>query len=231
MTTISDSSFESALRAVLGECMREDGEWLTNSAPTNARVSRAADRKIRAAIRRDVRKDRQTPAIMFLRKSVVALASAMAVLFILAMTVQPVRAAFWNAIVKWYDTTIRLIFTTESPLPATLERVKHPDPIPGGWTLEGESVSASAASYDLTDGGNRFVFVLQSVANASSETWFEREDEVKVEKLKIRGNTDALLVVREDGTLSLTWTDEYYFILMGFGVDASFLVAVAEGLK
>ena len=36
MTTISDSSFESALRAVLGECMREDGEWLTCSEPADA---------------------------------------------------------------------------------------------------------------------------------------------------------------------------------------------------
>ena len=169
--------------------------------------------------------------MVFLRKSAVAFASAFAVLFILAMTVQPVRAALWNAVVTWYDTTVRVIFTTESPFPATIERVKHPDPIPDGWTLEGESVSASAASYDLTDGGDRFVFVLQSVANASSETRFEREDEVKVEKLKIRGDMDALLVVREDGTLSLTWTDEYYFILTGFGVDASFLVAIAEGLK
>ena len=231
MTTITDSSFESALRAVLGECMREDGEWLTHSVPTNAQVSRAADRKISAAIHRDARKDRWTPIMVFLRKSAVALASAFAVLFILAMTVQPVRAALWNAVVTWYDTTVRVIFTTESPFPATIERVKHPDPIPDGWTLEGESVSASAASYDLTDGGDRFVFVLQSVANASSETRFEREDEVKVEKLKIRGDMDALLVVREDGTLSLTWTDEYYFILTGFGVDASFLVAVAEGLK
>lgn len=231
MTTISDSSFESALRAVLGECMREDGEWLTCSEPADARVSRAADRKIGAAIRRDARKDRWAPIMVFLQKSGETLASALAVLFVLAMTVQPVRAAFWNAIVQWYDTTVRVIFTTESPFPATIERVKYPDPIPDGWTLEGESVSASAASYDLTDGGERFVFVLQSVANSSSETWFDREDEVKVEKLEIRGDTDALLVIREDGTLSLTWTDEYYFILTGFGVDASFLVAVAEGLK
>ena len=231
MTTISDSSIESALRAVLGECMHEDGEWLTCSEPADARVSRAADRKIGAAIRRDARKDRWAPVMVFLRKSGAALASALAVLFILAMTVQPVRAAFWNAIIQWYDTTVRVIFTTESPFPATIERVKYPDPIPDGWTLEGESVSASAASYDLTDGGERFVFVLQSVANSSSETWFDREDEVKVEKLEIRGDTDALLVIREDWTLSLTWTDEYYFILTGFGVDASFLVAVAEGLK
>ena len=231
MTKISDSQFESVLRTVLEDCFREDGERLTRSDCADVRISRAADRKIRTAIRRDARKDRLSPALPLLRKAGVALASALSALFILGMMVQPVRAAFWNAVVKWYDTAIRVVFAAESPFPATIEAVRYPDPIPDGWTLEGVSVSASTASYDLTDGGDRFVFVLQSVANVSSETWFHREEDVTVDQLSIRGDTDALLVTREDGTLSLTWTDEYYFILTGFGVDAPLLVAVAEGLK
>ena len=230
MTNISETALESALRTVLCESLAEDGDWLTE-ADAPAMISKKTDRRIRSAIHKSARRDRMTPALLPWKRAGVALASALAALFVLSMTVQPIRAAFWNAVVNWYDSVVRVVFTTESPFPATIEAVRRPEPVPEGWVLEGESVSASAASYDLTDGDGRFVFVLQSVANASSETWFTRGDDVTVEQLPIRGDTHALLVAREDGTLSLTWTEDYYFILTGFGVDAAFLVAVAEGLK
>lgn len=58
-------------------------------------------------------------------------------LFATAMSTSPIRAAFWNVIVNWYDDYIGVRFynTDTSDIPTTIETVMEPSYLPNGWSM------------------------------------------------------------------------------------------------
>ena len=208
--------------------MRGEIDALKSIDTAGIALSPETDAAIRAAMKRGARRSRLGSLWRGVRNAAGFLVTAVAVLFTLAMTVQPVRAAFWDAVVNTYASAVKVRLPAEDEIPARIGEVRYPTFIPAGWRLEGVDVGELAVHYDLTDDGDAFVFVLQSVASEANETRFEREA-LAVEQCE-RGGRDMLVVTHQDGKISVTWTDEYNFLLTGIGVDASLLLKIAESM-
>ena len=232
MPEMNDRSSESLISAV-----REGAEqWLEEEIramraidTSDYPLSPETDDKIRKALKRDRMRENLAPLLRVIRAAGFAVIFAAALFFAISMSVQPVRAAFWEAIVNWYGEAVSVHFTADRPLPDSVEAVRYPSYIPAGWRLEAVDVSATAAHYSLTDDRESYVFVLQAVADETNESWFDRED-ITVDELKVNG-VEARLLTHADGTLSLTWTDEYNFILTGMKVERDLLVRIAQSMK
>ena len=208
--------------------MREEVDALREIDTDGIEISAETDEAIRAAIRQERRRGWLDGLWRISRSTAGFLVTATAILFALTMTVQPVRAAFWDAVVNYYHSAVKIRLTAEEALLARVEEVRYPTFIPNGWRLEGVSVGTTVVHYDLTDDDGAFVFVLQSVASEENELNFEKEDLV-VEQLS-KGDRDVLLTTHPDGQISVMWTDEYNFLLTGIHTDASVLLKIAESM-
>ena len=220
---------DTAVRDGAAAWLEEEIRAMREIDPEAHQISQETDQRIRRALKRDRMRSDLTPFLRGLRTAAVAVISAAALFFALSMTVQPVRAAFWEAIVNWYADAVSVHFSADRPLPDSIREVRYPTYIPAGWRLEAIDVSGTAVHYDLTDDDGSYVFVLQALADASNESWFDNEN-IRVDELTVNGS-DARLLTHPDGTLTLTWTDEYNFILTGMKTEASLLVRIAESMK
>ena len=220
---------ETALREGSEAWLREEIRVMRSIDGGEHPVSPETDRRIRRALKRDGLREKIGPLVRGLRAAGFGLVFAAALLFAFFMTVQPVRAAFWEAVVNWYGDAVNVRFTADRPLPSTVEAVRYPSFIPPGWRLESADAGSAAVHYDLTNDGGAYIFVLQAVADEANESWFDGED-MTVETLKVNGS-EARLLTHPDGTLSLTWTDEYNFILTGRGVDRETFLRIAGSMR
>ncbi|MBR4205388.1 MAG: hypothetical protein IKQ92_07915 [Clostridia bacterium] len=177
------------------------------------------------SIRRALASRRKNTFGTGLRRAGVALAAFVSLFFALSMAVQPVRAAYWETLAG----ALNLRDTPERVLPEKIEAVRYPAVFPTDWRLVGADIGESAAHYSLTDESGT-VFVLQSVVGKSGEAKDGGEfDGASVEEISL-GSIPARLAVCPDGTLILTWTDDYRFQLTGIETDAQILRFIAQSL-
>ncbi|MBR5364735.1 MAG: DUF4367 domain-containing protein [Clostridia bacterium] len=191
-------------------------------------ISAETDEAIRAAIRQERRRGWLDGLWRISRSTAGFLVTAVAILFALTMTVQPVRAAFWDAVVNYYASAVKVRLPAEETVPARIEEVRYPTYLPAGWRLGGVDAGEREVHYELTDDGDAYVFVLQSAASEANETRFDPA-ELGVEQVE-RGGRDVLILTHPDGKVSVTWTDEYNFLLTGIRTDASVLLKIAESM-
>ena len=217
------------LRDGAGKWLRGEIDALRSIDTEGIEISEETDEAISRAIRQESRRGRRLGVLRRISRSAAGfLVTAVALFFALTMTVQPVRAAFWDAVVNYYTGAVKVRLPAEETVPERIEEVRYPTYLPVGWRLGGVDAGEREVHCELTDDGDAYVFVLQSVASEANESRFERE-ELGVDRIE-RGGRDVLILTHPDGKISVTWTDEYNFLLTGIRTDASVLLKIAESM-
>lgn len=231
LKTITASEFETIIGLGAEKWLDDEIDVMTHLDVSEYTLSESMDRQIRSSIRRNSRKERWAPVFHYAKIAGIILVSVISILFAAAMIIQPVRAAFFNAIVQWYDDYIAIRFDYEEEVPTKIEEVKYPTYLPEGWQIELDfqgTVSVEATLFDPINGA--VLYYKQIVHSSDNEIWFDNTDAV-ITEVVLNGQHPAQLISYDDGNYALSWNNVYDYSLVSDHCDLDMLLKVAESIQ
>lgn len=227
--TKSDTNFDILMKLAVNKCMEDEIALFDSLDVSEVTVSDKTRRKVTMTIRRQ--SIRNSAWLQMTKRVAVACLVFVTVFFASAMCIQPVRAAFWNAIVTWYEEYIGIVFEREDEIeyPTTIEERILPESLLDGWTIEVLVESIASNEYMLSGPSNEIVFYSQDIVD-EAEMWYDNTDCV-VNKITIHDQTEAYWIHYADGSNTITWKEQYIFTLVGLDVSKEILVEIAETIK
>lgn len=230
MVKINESNMRVILKLAAEQCLDEDVAAFDALDISDITVSRKTrNRVLRAASKA------QTDAswhifTQVLKKAAVICLVTVSLLFAAAMSIEPVRAAFWEAIVTWYDEYIGINFDYEDEgyIPTKIERVILPD-IPEGWETV-ELTSDSVTVFYMIYGTEGEYITYQQMTSDDGEIWVDNTDCI-FEMILLNEKYDAYLCTHNDGRYQIIWKNRYVFAISGENVDLDVLIGIAETIN
>ena len=231
LKTITASEFETIIGHGAEKWLDDEIDVMTNLDVSEYTLSDNMDRRIRSSIRRNSRKERWAPVFHYAKIAGIIFVSVISILFAAAMMIQPVRAAFFNAIVQWYDNYVAIRFVSEEDFPTTIEEVKYPTYLPEGWQIELDYQGIGGADYKIVNRtGDIVICVEQSPYNQADEIWFDNT-EAEITDILLNGQYTAQLITYQDGNYALTWNNIYNYNLISYQCDLELVLLIADSIQ
>lgn len=228
----NDASFDILMKLAVNKCM-EDEIALFNSLDTSeVNVSSKTNRKIRNAIK--LTSLRKSVLFKVTRFAATAVLTAVTIVFSTAMCIQPIRAAFWTAIVQWYENYIGIRYEiNENDYPKIIEKKVVPKSLPDGWTIELLNECDYIINYLISGTNGETIYYDQKIAN-TEDIWLNNKDCLMERVLLNKVEAYIYSYSYDNGNLTelnLIWKDDYIFILSSEQVSKETLIQIAETMQ
>lgn len=164
------------------------------------------------------------------KRITVACLAIVTVLFATAMSIHPIRAAFWEAVLTWYEDyiAIRMEKDPEVDYPKFIEERILPENIPEGWRIEVVGENKVNGMYEIY-GTEEENIIYEQMVFTGRGVWYDNTDCI-IDKVLINGNTTAYLLTYLDGDIALHWVDRYEFSLFTENSSQEQLIKIAEDI-
>lgn len=192
------------------------------------------DRKVRRLIRQEQRARRAAARWTPVKRVVAAILIFCTVAFAAAMSIEAVRGAVWQAIVRWYDTHIAVSFEDADAdavsVPKTIRTKREPTDVPSDWVREVRVDSQTLYYIFYRHNGERILTFKQQLHKS---TWL---DSINASAIAVQVNADdAMLFSMPDKNCRLLcWSDgQNDFLLTCFDETVSLeqLLAIAASVS
>ena len=245
MVRITDSQFNIAMKLAIERLIdndiRENSQYADNEAETEfgmkekAKTWRLIQRKSKAS-------NAALWQISLKRVAAVVLATG-TLLFAIAMSIEPVRAAFFDAVLTWYDNYIGIHFEKEEAvyniehndnnletvyIPKYIETPMKPTYVPEGWTMECVSSNDGLVSYIML-GENEAMVIFEQIPIDEENIMVDNNVD-QVEDIWLNGGA-AKLFRYSGGEIHLVWSNVCVFQLSGQYVDSDTIVKIANSVQ
>lgn len=231
MTRINDFELSIAIKIAADRCLADDVDRFMALDIKNTVVDPRVEKRVSRKLKFDEWKNVRRISAGMLKYAAIALASAVSLFFALSMTIQPVRAAFFGAIVTWYEDFIDVRYgedvndtANDDIIPAKMNY------IPDGWIVSSEHKDKVKYSCAITDTDIGCVIFSQSKdyengTKIDNGTYFEEIVYLKEDTI------EANLFIYENDQYILLWKDTYMFMLESRNIELDELIEIANGIK
>lgn len=193
------------------------------------------DRKVRRLIRQEQRARRAAARWTPVKRVVAAILIFCTVAFAAAMSIEAVRGAVWQAIVRWYDTYIAVAFEDADAdavsVPKTIRTKREPTDVPSDWVREVRVDSQVLYKLAYLQSGERVLIYKQQPVN--NQAWANGAESTVSETAV--GDLAATLVTFEDTKqYTLYWSDgKYNYVLQAVSdeITPALMVQIAASVK
>lgn len=192
-------------------------------------VSSRTSRKIHLAINRE--KIRHSQGSIVLKRVAVLFMVVSMLLFTVTMCIEPIRAAFWEAVVTWYEECIGILFLVEGGegVPEFIEENVFPDYLPEGWRIETIAETQSANVYHILGTEDEMILYRQMVCQ--DREILVNNEQCVIETFLLNNKSEAILCTYPNNQITLIWNDQYTFLLDGEEIDSKILISIAESVN
>ncbi|MBR6807946.1 MAG: DUF4367 domain-containing protein [Clostridia bacterium] len=238
MTSISDFELSIALKVASSSCLEADVAEFLNLNTENFHVSPNVEKRVSRKLGFDEWKAFRKGFAKTVKIAMLVLVCGAGLFFATAMSISPVRASFFGAIVTWYNEYFEVKYdktpaeeNEEITDNGTAEFVaKKPTYVPEGFDLVNEY--SSYAMY--------FCDYLNSNTDYLSYSQYENyEDGVDVDNSIIGRETlylkdgaiEAELFIYENNKYILIWKDRSLILILSEGLELDEVIKFAEGIE
>lgn len=233
MTRINDFELNIAMKIAANRCLAADVSEFMSLDTEDTVVAPHVEKRVVRKLKSDEWKDVRRISVKALKYAVIALVSAVSLFFGVSMSIQPVRAAFFRAIVTWYEDYVRVTYEASEA-----DAVNYEDDfvtakvgyLPEGWSITHEHTRKGLYSCDITDSDSGFIRFTQyrDLENGVGVD----NNVVEQEIIMIKDDMlEANLFILEDGEYVLIWKDKYMYKLEAENAEMYELILIAEGIK
>ncbi len=245
MVRITDSQFNIAMKLAIERLIdndiRENSQYADNEAESEFCIKEKA-KTWRFIQRKSKASNAALWQISLKRVAAVVLATG-TLLFAIAMSIEPVRAAFLDAVLTWYDDYIGINFRNEVAvqdvgtnekheetvyIPEYIETAMKPTYVPDGWTMECISSDDAMVAY-IMYGENDEMVIFDQTPMLGENIMISNNVE-NIEDVLLNDAT-AKLFIHPNGEMNLVWSNQYTFAINGQNVDKETLVKIANSIK
>ena len=201
----------------------------------NTVVDPRVEKRVSRKLRFDEWKGLRRISAGMLKYAAIVLVSVISLFFALSMTIQPVRAAFFGAIVTWYENFIdvryggdvdgiNIVIDEEALVPAEFSY------LPSGWSIASESKRNNTYLCTITNSDDGIILFSQYV-DYESGTWVDNDAYVE-EIIYLKADTiKANLFVYENDQYVLIWKDKYMYKIQSENLSLDEVINIAEGIE
>lgn len=231
MTRINDFELSIAIKIAADRCLADDVDRFMALDIKNTVVDPRVEKRVSRKLKFDEWKNVRRISASMLKYAAIILVSAVSLFFAFSMTIQPVRAAFFGAIVTWYEDFIDVRYVedvddtvNDDIIPAKMNY------IPDGWIVSSEHEDKIKYSCSITDNGMGYVCFTQ-IKDYESGTGIDNGVYAE-EIVYLKDDTvEANLFIYENGKYVLIWKDKYLFMLEAENIELDELISIAEEIK
>ena len=234
MTRINDFELSIAIKVAADRCLADDVDMFMSLDVKNTVVDPRVEKRVSRKLRFDEWKDLRRISAGMLKYAAIVLVSVISLFFALSMTIQPVRAAFFGAIVTWYENFIDVryggdfdginIIDKEALVPAEFSY------LPSGWSITSEDKNNKSYICTIENSENGIARFSQQV---DYENGIGIDDGVhSEEKVYLKDDTIAAnLFIYENGQFVLVWKDKYMYKIQSENLTLYEVINIAEGIE
>lgn len=228
--TRNDVNFSVLVKLAVQEYMEKEITDFDALDDSEISVSAKAVRKFNNRLL--IQKIREAKILLYTKRIAVAVMVVVTVTFAGAMCIQPVRAAFWDAVITWCERylIVQLAEDEAEEYPQKIEKRMLPAYLPEGWVLEVYVEDETGGMYDLIGPEGEYIGYDQKVFYPDSPTLYDNTD-CSVSEITIRDDISACLLTYGDGRFTLSWVDEYEFHLQATPMPLEELLRIAESIQ
>lgn len=226
--TNNERNFDILMKLAVDKFMEDEIAEFDALDTSDVTVTEKTRRKVMNTLR--MKYLRESIGFQVTKRIMVACLAIVTVLFAVAMSVQPVRAAFWEAVVTWYEDyiAIRMKKDPEVDYPKVIEERILPENLPEGWRTEVFSESKAGGMYHIYGPKDEYIVYKQMVVTDTS-SWYDNTDCV-VEEIVLDDNVKGYLLTYSDGDIVVCWMEQYKFSLLGRGASKEQLIQIAKDI-
>ena len=235
MTRINDFELSIAIKVAADRCLADDVDMFMSLDVKNTVVDPRVEKRVSRKLRFDEWKGLRRISAGMLKYAAIVLVSVISLFFALSMTIQPVRAAFFGAIVTWYENFIdvryggdvdgiNIVIDEEALVPAEFSY------LPSGWSIASESKRNNTYLCTITNSDDGIILFSQYV-DYESGTWVDNDAYVE-EIIYLKADTiKANLFVYENDQYVLIWKDKYMYKIQSENLSLDEVINIAEGIE
>lgn len=182
------------------------------------------DRKVRRLIRQEQRARRTAARWTPVKRVVAAILIFCTVAFAAAMSIEAVRGAVWQAIIRWYDTHIAVSFEDADAVPKTIRTKREPTDVPSDWVREVRVDSQILYRIVYRKEGKKMLSYKQQPLE--NQAWANKADSTTKE-IFVGDRTATLVTSKDTGHYTLYWSDgAYQYTLQSISNDITLALMV-----
>ncbi|MBD8960534.1 MAG: DUF4367 domain-containing protein [Clostridiales bacterium] len=182
------------------------------------------DRKVRRLIRQEQHARRAAARWTPVKRVVAAILIFCTVAFAAAMSIEAVRGAVWQAIVRWYDTYIAVSFEDADAVPKTIRTKHEPTDVPSDWVREVRVDSQILYRIVYRKEGKKMLSYKQQPLE--NQAWANKADSTTKEVF-VGDRTATLVTSKDTGHYTLYWSDgAYQYTLQSISNDITLALMV-----
>ncbi len=229
MVELSKNDFDLLLRLAADRVMASDVEQFALIDTTGITISEKTENKILRMIRRSRTADTRKIWIRSLQRVAIIVLVVITATFTAAMCIEPIRAAFVDAVITWYDDYISILFIEDNQdSPTTIEAIYTFDNLPEGWTIKQLSCTERNVIHLALNINGEEILIQQKV-NDNNDILIDNTKCIE-QNIKLSDGNYATLFEYSDGRTILMWSDLYTVVLSGTNVDSDLLVHFANNI-
>ncbi len=227
--TNNERNFDILMKLAVDKCMEDEIAEFDALDTSDITVTEKTRRKVMNTLR--MKYLRESLGVQIMKRLIVACLAIVTVLFAAAMSIQPIRAAFWEAVVTWYEDyiAIRMEKDPEVDYPKVIEERILPENLPEGWRIEVFSEDKVFGVYHIYGPDGEYI-VYNQIVVTDAVPWFNNKDCV-VEEIMIKDNVEGYLLTYSDDDIIVYWIEQYEFSLSGRNVPKEQLLQIAKELN
>ncbi len=204
-------------------------ELFKNTDTSSVLRPKSLDRRVQRNINREKQRKEYGSFYVYAKRCAAAVLIMCSISFVVAMAIPPVRAALWNAIVKFFEEYLSITYVSEAPSPDIIEDVKDIKPLREDWEKKVVEDSPITRRVIYYENGQKVLSYTQNIL-AKGEMWIDNEYSA-LEEVKV-GNHPASIIFKPDKQIyALSWNDgAYKYLLSSYTPEISKeeLIALAE---
>jgi len=228
MARISDTEFGIALKLAAGRCVAADEELFMSLDISDTEVSPRVREKIMRAARLDEWKFVRQLALKIVKTASLLVMSAVVLIFAAAMCIQPIRAAFLDAVRTWYEDYISIEFE-EKEFTGEFQAML-PTYIPKDWYVFKEQINEVSVEYIIKNGDGRELGYTQHKSDTTLNILIDNTNCTE-EIIALKNGEEAYLYKHDDNSYHIIWMDKYKFEIFTNGLELKQLMKIVNSIK
>ncbi len=233
MERISDFELNIAIKIASNISLRADVEEFMKLNTEDTVVDAGVEKRVSRKLRFDSWKDIRRISLSSLKYVAVAVMCITTVFFAASMAIQPIRAAFFGAVVTWYEEFVDVRFDGAEYVAEASEEefvIMKPTYLPDGWEIsyeQSDKVMFSCNIINQNDGFIRYSLIkdYDNTLWIDNTIYYEQTVYLKEEPI------EATVFKLSDNEYVLLWIDRYLHKLESENICIEELIKIADSIK
>ena len=226
--TNNERNFDILMKLAVDKCMEDEIAEFDALDTSDITVPEKTRRKVMNTLQ--MKYLRESIGFQITKRITVACLAIVTVLFAAAMSIQPIRAAFWEAVVTWYENylAIRIEKDPRIDYPKVINERILPEDLPEGWKIDVIGEDKVGGMYEIYGTAEEYI-VYEQIVFTGRYVWYDNTD-CTIDEILINGDTTAYLLTYLDGDIAIHWVDRYEFSLFSENSSHEQIIIIAENI-